>query len=220
MRTGLAWTLGVGWALAGNVPAQAAKDTVQLQSPLDGTGVAHQETTLGDLVADAELQTGNADIALVAADDISETSFPAGGIAPKSIVAALRYAQDPTDTVVTLRLTGAQLRKVAERSVSRVPQPFDGFLQVSGLEIHYDPAQPEGKRVTQVEVGGGEIQDSHTYRVATTRPVAHGSFGYFRFWSDADIVQDTQTSLASSLTNYLAAHKTIHVTLENRIVAQ
>ena len=79
-------------------------------------------------------QTGNADIALVAADDITETSFPAGSVAPERIVKSLRYANDLTDTVVVLNLTGAQIRKVVERSVSRAPQPFDGFLQVSGLQ--------------------------------------------------------------------------------------
>ena len=106
-----------------------------------------------------------------------------------------------------------------ERSVSRDPQPFDGFLQVSGLSIRYDPSQPEGKRLTLLQAGGDAIQDGHTYRVATTRPVADGSFGYFRFWSKSDIAEDTHTSIAASLTDYLATHKTIHATLENRISA-
>lgn len=131
---GLAVTTSV---VALNVAAQsAAKDRVQLETALDSQGIGHQETTLGDVVADAVRQTGRADIALVAADDVTEASFPAGSVAPKSLVATLRYAQDVTDTVVVLDLTGAQIRKVIERSVSRAPQPFDGFLQVSGLQVH------------------------------------------------------------------------------------
>ena len=224
MNTGLAWKLAAFLAVTApvvglGVPACAAgRDAVQIQSPLDSDGVSHQETTLGDVVADAVRQTGSADIALVAADDITEASFSTGSVAQARIVQTLRYADDPTDTVVVLSLTGAQLRKVLERSVSREPQPFDGFLQVSGLSFRYDPSQPEGKRLTQLQAsGGGVVGDSHTYRVATTRPVADGSFGYFRFWSKSDILEDTHTSIASGMTNYLNTHKTIHVTLENRI---
>lgn len=74
--------------------------------------------------------------------------------------------------------------------------------------------------MTRIDAGGSALEDGHAYRVATTHPVAHGSFGYFRFWSESNIAQDTQTPIAASLTDYLAAHKTIHATLENRITAK
>ncbi|MBV9849104.1 MAG: 5'-nucleotidase C-terminal domain-containing protein [Armatimonadetes bacterium] len=210
----------VALGAAAQAAAKAPKDTVQLQSPLDSVGVALRETTLGDLVADAVRQTGGADFALVAADELTETTIPAGGVAPAKVVSALRYARDPTDTVVVLSLTGAQLLKVAERSVSRAPQPFDGFLQVSGLQIKYDPAQPEGSRVALTTAGGGKIAADRAYRVATTRSLADGSFGYFRFWSKSDITEDTHTTVAAGLTSYLAAHRTLNVQIENRITSK
>ena len=90
MKTGLVWKLALGLAVAaptiglGVDGTRCRKDAVQLQSTLDSDGISHQETTLGDLVADAARQTGGADIALVAADDITETSFSVGEHCPGS----------------------------------------------------------------------------------------------------------------------------------------
>ena len=226
MKKGLVWAIGFGLAVTVPVVAlgfraqAAATDTVHVQAALDSTGVSFRETSLGDLVADAVRQTANADIAFVAADELTETTIPAGNIPPGRFLKSLRYADDPTDTIVILSLTGAQLRAVAERSVSHAPQSFDGFLQVSGLKITYDPSQPDGKRVRSATIGGNDIQDGHTYRVATTRPVADGSFGYFRLWSKGDIKEDTHASIAAAFNTYLISHKDLDVHTENRIAAR
>ena len=135
-------------------------------------------------------------------------------------MATLRYAADPSDTVVVLNLTGAQLLKVAERSVSRAPEPFDGFLQISGLQIRYNPAQSEGRRVSLVGVGGSEVDAGHTYRVAVPRPLAGGSLGYFQILGQKDIAEDTGVSVSQSLSSYLAAHPTVNSVVEGRITTR
>ena len=197
---------------------EASKDTVQVQTALSANGVAAKETNLGNLIADALKQTGHAQISMIPADEInSHALISAGKTEASAIVNTLRYADDPSDTVVVLNLTGAQLRKVAERAVSRAPEPFDGFLQVSGLSIHYTPGQFEGKRVTRIEADGSELDLEKTYKVATTRPLAGGSLGYFQIWTKKDIAEDTGVSLAKSLGNYLSAHKTVNSVVENRV---
>ncbi len=197
---------------------EASKDTVQVQTALSATDVAFKETNLGNLIADALKQTGHAQISLIPADEInSHAQIPAGKTDTGTIVNTLRYADDPSDTVVVLNLTGAQLRKVAERAVSRAPEPFDGFLQVSGLSIHYTPGQSEGKRITRVEADGSELDLEKVYKVATTRPLAGGSLGYFQIWSKKDIAEDTGVSLSKSLSTYLSTHKTINSVVEKRI---
>ncbi len=197
------------------------KDPVQVQTALSGSGVAAGETNLGDLVADAVRATGKAQVGLVPADEINGKALVAAGkTEPSAIVGTLRYADDPSDTVVVLSLTGAQLLKVAERSVSRAPQPFDGFLQVSGLQMRYSPSQSEGKRVSSVEVDGSAVDAGKTYRVATTRPIAGGSLGYFQIWNQKDIADDTGVSVAKSLGDYLSAHKTISNAVEGRVATK
>ena len=196
----------------------AAQGTVQVQTALSGAGASAKETNLGNLVADAVRQTGGAQVAIVPADELDGgTNIPAGKTASRKIVAALHSADDPSDTVVVLSLTGAQLLKVAERSVSRAPEPFDGFLQVSGLQIRYNPNQPEGKRVSLVGVGGSEVDAGKTYKVATTRPLAGGSLGYYQIWTNKNITDDTGISLAKSLENYLTAHPVVSSVVEDRI---
>ncbi len=206
---------------ASALKGSASKETVQVQTALSGTGVATAETNLGDLIADAVRQTGHAQVGLVPADEINgKAQIAAGKADAGAIVSTLRYAEDPSDSVVVLNLTGAQLVKVAERSVSRAPQPFDGFLQVSGLQIHYSPSQPEGKRVSLSGADGGALDLGKTYRVATTRPMAGGSLGYFQIWSQKDIADDTGVPLAKSLGDYLSAHKTVTSTVEGRIATK
>ena len=195
-----------------------AKDTVQVQTALSGAGSSHAETNLGDLVADAVRQTGSAQVALIPSDEIdSGASIPAGKTEAGKIVAALHYAGDPGDTIVVVTLTGAQLLKVAERSVSRAPEPFDGFLQVSGLQIRYNANQPEGKRVSLVGAGGSEVDAGKAYRVAMTRSLAGGSLGYYQILTAKDISDDTGIPLSKSLSNYLAAHPVINSVVEDRV---
>ena len=130
MKTPLLALLGVTLAaLPAAAPAapsalkdKGGKDSIQVQTALSGSGVAAGETNLGDLIADAVRQTGKAQVGLVPADEINAKAQVAAGKADSSlIVGTLRYADDPSDTVVVLSLTGAQLVKVAERSVSRAP---------------------------------------------------------------------------------------------------
>ncbi len=197
----------------------APKDTVQVQTALDGTGSSTKETSAGDLLADALREAGGAQIGLVPADDIADTSIPAGSISAAKLAILLRRPNDPGDTVVVLKLSGAQVLHALELGVGHAPQPFAGFWQVSGLQVRYDPSQPEGKRVSLAGAGGSEISASSTYTVAMTRSEALGDLGYFRVWSKKDITQDTGLSLSQSLLTYASAHNPLNVSGEARITA-
>lgn len=208
-------------ATTASAAPKPSQDAVEVQTALSGAGSAARETNMGNLIADALRQTGHAQVGLVPADEIdAKTAVPAGKAEAGAIIAALRSADDFSDTVVVLNLTGAQILQVAERSVSRAPEPFAGFLQISGLQIRYSAGQPEGKRVSLAGVGGGEVEASKTYRVATTRPIASGSLGYFQIWKQKDIAEDTGISLAASLKAYLAAHRTVNSIVEDRITTR
>jgi 5'-nucleotidase/UDP-sugar diphosphatase len=203
---------------AGAVSLSAApKGSITLTAALDTAGSNRHETTFGDLLADAIRETGSADIGLGAADEImADKHIYPGTRTADDILQALRNPSDDTDTVVVLSLTGNQVLRAVERSLSREPQPFDGFLQVSGLQVRYDPSQPAGKRVT-LAMSGVPIDAAKTYRVATTRAIAEGSLGYFEIWDKSDILSDTGIAVAKSLSSYLAARSTLNPTIEGRI---
>lgn len=204
---------------ASSVVFAAPKDNVQVQSALDGAGSPVKETTAGDFVADALRNAGNAQIGLVPADDLADTTVPAGSISPSQLTTLLRRPNDPGDTIVVLKLTGAQVLHALEIGVGHAPQPFAGFWQVSGLQVRYDASQPEGKRVSLAGAGGSEINASSTYTVAMTRSEALGDLGYFRVWGKKDIAQDTGIPLSQSIVTYAASQKTIASGGEARITA-
>lgn len=204
-------------AFAASPLASHKLDSVQLESSLSGAGSGAGETNFGSLVADAVRQTGQADIALVPADEIGEGTVPAGTVPVATIVQKLPYANDSGDTVMVMRLTGAQIRKAVERGVSRAPQSFNGFLQVSGLQVRYNDSAPDGKRVEALKSDAGDISPDKTYTVATTRTIADGGLGYFQIWDPGAAATNTGVSIADCLTNYLESHKVISGSLEGRI---
>lgn len=212
--------LGLGMSLAAAAPvvifaAQARAAAVQIAAPLSGQGSAQRETALGNAVADAVRDASGADFALIPADEISETVLPSGALSSGQIAKALRYGGDPSDAVIVLHLTGAQIQKAAERALSRSPQAFDGFLQVSGLQIRYDASRPEGHRAVISSLEAGK-----TYRVAMPRSLAEGGLGYFKIWGAGVQKDDARVSVLDALTRYLSAHRTLSGKTEDRIVTE
>lgn len=215
-----AWGLAVVSALFIPGTALAApQNVVQVQTALSGGGSAVQETNAGNLIADAVREMGHADIGLVPADEVADATVPAGNVPVTKLAALLRRPDDPDDTVVVLKITGAQVLHALELGVGHAPRPFPGFWQVSGLQVRYDPAQTEGKRVSLAGVGGGEVSAGKTYTVATSRAVALGNLGYFRVWGKQDIARDTGIPVAQSVASYAVSHKTITSVVEGRVTA-
>ncbi len=106
----------------------------------------------------------------------------------------------PTETIHVSKLTGAQIRQALNRSISLFPSPNSGFLQVSGLEVTFDPHKPAGERVTQVSVNGKPLDNKADYQVAMPISLARGGYGYFNVWDKTAIVRNLESvTLESAL---------------------
>ena len=204
--------------VAGGVAAEAA--TVTLKTPLDSTASASAETNYGDLVADAMRAAGGADAAFVPATELRDVSLPVGDVDTGKLVGVLRAASDPTDTVFTLHLTGDQVVEALERSVSRAPGGYDGFLQVSGIQFTYNAASTDSVRIRQVTIGGKLVSPQQTYVIATSRMLADGSVGYFEVWRNTASPTDTGVAVSKALTDFSVAHAPIDYHVEGRILGQ
>ena len=88
--------------------------------PLSSEKVREAECSLGDLVADAARAAGNADLALVQASQLRQTTIPAGDLTRDALTGALLY---PDERVVVVTISGAQVRAALEHLGA-----FDGFL--------------------------------------------------------------------------------------------
>lgn len=189
----------------------------QTATPLNTAICDCQESSFGDLTADAIRAAGNADIGFVAA-----ISFRGGTMAPGPIitdrVAAL--LANPNELWAVSRLTGAQIRGALEHAVRTAPLPNNSFLQVSGLAVDYSASAPRDQRVRSVRVGMGQLSDTATYTVAMPLSLAKGGSGFFKFFAKEAIASQGTTGLAQAIVDYAGRQGTVSYTGVGRINAQ
>ena len=215
------WAALGGVLLAAMALDSAAAAPLVIATPLDSTQAGSQESNLGDLAADSVRDKGQAQVAILPANELRSVVVPAGHDDSAQLVDALRAASDDTDTVVVLHLTGAQIKKALLHALSRLPGPYAGFLQVSGIRVVYDPS---GRAPSIVSVtltsAGNPLADAQIYTVATSRLLADGALGYFDIWDKSDIQSDTGIPLSKSLSDYALAHQPIDYHVDGRIASR
>jgi 5'-nucleotidase / UDP-sugar diphosphatase len=127
--------------------------------------VRDAESNLADAAADLMRTKLGADVALLNGGSFRDDRvIPAGPLTRADIYTMLPFANE----VVSVRVTGAQLREALENGVRMVGQRAGRFPQVSGLRFRFDPKAPRGERVLSVEVGGAPLEPERTYLLATT----------------------------------------------------
>jgi len=173
------------------------------------------ETQWGRLVSDALRIESRADIALVNAGALKRGVLKAGPIEAASIDELLTFGDDD---VVTITLTGAQLRKGLERAVQAYPEASVAFLHCSGFNATFNPQAP-GDRITLMRFNGREVDNKDTFKVAMPISLAEGSAGYFTLWS-ANGAQHTGASMRKTVIDYIRSQRTIAPSEDARIAPQ
>ncbi len=175
-----------------------------------------QETSFGDLTADALCADSGTVISLVAAVSFKTGSIPGTGASRAEVESLL---QTPEETWAVSRLTGAQIRRALERSLSRAPLPNpNAFLQVSGLTVVYDPNRPRDKRIISLNSPQGPVEPERQYEVVMPLALAQGGSGYFQIFGKDDIIRQGSTGLADAILQYLQANPNKSYTGQGRIV--
>lgn len=182
--------------------AAAAPSSVELTTRDARTA----ESNLAGVIADAVRAVDKSDIAFMPATAFAEVTLPKGNVTPADVVGALVFRGD---TVVVVRLTGAQVRKALEHGLSLYPQKSSALLQVSGISATINPDAPKGSRVVSVRVGKDPISDTKTYTVAMPAPLARGALVYDRVWSRSDVEHDTGKTLEQAVIAYVEARPSL-----------
>jgi 5'-nucleotidase/UDP-sugar diphosphatase len=161
-----------------------------------------QESHIGNLIADAvRAKTGTA-IALINAAH-SRTGIRKGPITSRTVHEVL----PSENTLVTMRLTGAQIKKILGRSV----------MSVSGIRVKLDVAKPEGKRLISARLADGTpVRDKDLYTVTTNDFLLMGGDGYTEFAEGID-VEDTGILTRDALAEHIARLGTVSPYLDGRI---
>lgn len=140
--------------------------------------------------ADAIRDAAGADGAFVAAGLLKD------GVLRGDLASIFQY---PTDDIVVVRLTGAEVRQALERSVSSYPSSSRSFLQLSGFVVTFSASKPAESRILDIVVDGKKLDPNATYDIAMPESLARGALGYFRIWNSSRIARSLNTTIESAL---------------------
>jgi len=202
-----------------------------------GTGNGRTcESLVGDVVTDAMRTTYGTDFAItnsgglradLTCPDIDNPSDFCGAQTPGGpyditagqVLTVLPFG----NVVVTVDMTGAELKTHLENGVSAMPGVSGRFAQVSGLCVTYDISAASGSRVTSAvrQAADGtctgpavDLTAAATYSVALNDFMSSGGDGYPVTINNA-VTRDFMDAIVSS---YITNLGVITPTIENRIV--
>jgi hypothetical protein len=160
------------------------------------------ESTLGNLVADSQRwatrAAGNAKLALASPTRLQADLVPAAG--------GLTYAQAAAavsdETVVTMRLSGAEIKTILEQQWRSTTPAFIRLGASSGFTWTQDATRPVGDRITGMWLDGTEVPLTGTglYVVAAAQSLAAGGDGFAGF--SAGRTPTARTTTVAALAAY------------------
>lgn len=192
------------------------------------------ESLVGDVVTDAMRSRYGVDFAITNSGGLranltcpttdSATDFcppytpPPFPISRGQVLTVLPFG----NVVVTLRVTGAELKAMIENGISRMPAVDGRFPQVSGICFTYNISAPAGSRVTGAVTQAADgsctgapvdLTAGSTYAIAENDFMASGGDGYLNVVSRVV----TREIMDQVLADYITAQGTIAPAIEGRI---
>ena len=179
------------------------------------------ESTLGNLVAEVQQwatespESGSAQIAFMNPGGLRAdlVGTLADGYPETVTYKQAAVVQPFANTLVNMRLTGAQIKTALEQQWQRdaagnVPsRPFLRLGTSAGFTYTYDPARPEGDRVTGMQLDGVPLDSGTPYSVTVNSFLASGGDN-FRVFAQGTQVRDTGRADLQAMVDYLAEFAT------------
>ena len=204
--------------------AVVARSEVELNATFGAN--YHRETNYGNFVTDAMRDATGATVAITNAGGIrSDSVYGPGNITGGDVFNTLPFG----NTVVSVNLTGAQLRETLASQVvtleSEAGQQYGAEIsqQVSGVRFEWVPHNGTQKiRDVYVNAAGPDepaewvrLEANETYEVAVNSFMKGGGDGYPL--EDAPVVQETDRLLAEIVIDYMQSKGTISPEVEGRM---
>lgn len=184
------------------------------------------ESTLSNLIADVALwatSSAGAQVALqnpggVRADMLyasSGATDPDGNVTYKEAATVQPFA----NTLVTLDLTGAQLKQVLEEQwqPAGLSRPYLKLGVSKGFQYTYDPAAAAGSHITAMYLNGTKVTDTQVIKVGTNNFLSAGGDQFFTLAKGANIKDSGQIDLQSFVA-YMAAKSPVSPDFAQRSV--
>lgn len=171
------------------------------------------ESTIGNFVADVQKWSTGADLALMNPGGIrANLTFASTGASDPDGNVTYREAatvQPFANTLVTLTLTGAQLKSVLEEQWQPAgsARPFLKLGVSKELAYTYDPAAAKGSHITSMTLNGAPVDPAANYTVAANSFLAAGGDNFASFKLGAG-KRDTGKIDLQSMVDWFAANNT------------
>jgi len=215
-------------AVEGRKPVGTITADVLRAKQLDGSENRGGESTLGNLVADAQLAAtveNGAQIAfmnpgglradLKYASSGDATIDPDGRVTFQEAAAVQPFA----NTLVVSTLTGAQIRQTLEQQWQPAgsSRPFLKLGVSKGLSYTYDPTAAAGSRIGQILFQGQPLDETASYKVTVNSFLASGGDN-FTALNGASAKADSGKVDLQSQVDYFAANPVVSPDLAQRSV--
>lgn len=184
-------------AQMGEVLGTATAELTRLRS--------RRSSPLGNFVTDAMRDATGAQVAFQNKPGI-RSNLAAGRITLRSIYEVSPFG----NTLVTMTLTGAQIKAVMENSLDS----DHSFLEISGMTCLCDSSKAD--KVIKITIGGKELDLNARYTVVTNSYISKGGDGANVFKQGQSIV-DTQMPLRLAQKRLILKRKTIKPSFERRL---
>lgn len=180
------------------------------------------ESTLGNLVADVQLWSLNEDRPVE--DKVAVAFMNPGGLRADLASGEVTYreaanVQPFANTLVTLDLTGAQIKSVLEQQwqPANASRPFLKLGVNKEFTYSYDPTRPAGARITEMFLSGQPIDLAATYTVGANSFLAAGGDNFFTLAQGTNKADSGKIDL-ESMVDYFDAFGTISPDYKQRAV--
>ncbi len=184
------------------------------------------ESLIGNLIADAQL-AATADLGTQLAimnpggirADLVYASSGAGDPDGNVTYAEAALIQPFANTLVTLNLTGAQLKQVLEQQwqPAGAARPYLKLGLSRGLEYVYDPDAPVGSHITSITLNGEPVTDGQVLKVVTNSFLASGGDNFGALTQGTDVADSGRVDL-DAFVAYIGENSPVTPDLAQRAV--
>lgn len=158
---------------AAQVRTSMSKVIGEARVDLNAENARSGESNMGNFVADIIRKEAGAEAAIINGGGL-RTSIRKGPVTVGNVYSVLPF----NNYILSIRLTGQQIKEALEYGVSGIEAKEGRFPQVSGISFTYFPAREAGKRIGTILIAGQPIDLSRRYTVATNDFLAAGGDGY------------------------------------------
>src|SRR6266496_2340855 len=175
-----------------------------------------RDTAIIDLIQRVQLEAGHADVSMAACFN-PEARIPKGKVTVRDIAGLYEYE----NTLVTLELTGQQLKDALEHSAQYfreyeqgkslaelIDQHIPGydFDMAAGVTYDIDLTQPFGQRIQNLKFKGHPLSPTQKLRVVTNNYRVNGGGGY-TMYKNAPVIYRSSAEVRELIIDWVERHK-------------